>query len=57
MSANAEPIFWPEPYDEIEDELPRVRRMKIIHSRHCLGDCEITHVILDSRDESEPAVR
>jgi hypothetical protein len=57
MSANPEPIYWPESLEvpETEDETPLKRR--IMHSRYRVGKYVVTRLVLDARDMPEPAMK
>ena len=57
MTANAEPIFWPEPLNVIEEEEKASRQRRILQFRHRIGECDVTHLILDSREEADQAER
>jgi hypothetical protein len=57
MSANAEPIYWPESLEvpETEDETPQKRR--IMHSRYRVGKYVVTRLVLDARDMPESVMK
>jgi len=53
MSVHAEPIFWPESFEESEGEMPTNTRRKIVQFRHRVGEYDVTRLILDSREAVE----
>jgi hypothetical protein len=57
MSVHAEPISWPEAFEEAEDNHTRDEARRIVHVRHRVGEYEVTRLVLESRDESEAAVK
>ena len=53
MSVHAEPIYWPEPLEEAEEEPTLKAQRKIIHLRHRVGAYDVTRLVLDSREASK----
>ena len=53
MSVTAEPISWPEAFEEPEDNITRDEARRIVHVRHRVGQYEVTRLVLETRDESE----
>ena len=52
MSVEAQPVFWPEREDEVEEQLPGRWRPRIAQIRHRVGEYEVTRLIFDSSDET-----
>ncbi len=58
MTTQAEPIYWPETFDEHEREEGLRTGKRIVQFRHRVGRFEVTRLILDGRKSAgNPAAK